>query len=478
VKQVPETDAPETFDEADQPHRIESIAETAGGDIPDEKEKSAPPALHLNDFEEGCVIQRRGQTADVVVSGTYQGSPAAIEARVIRNGSGQAVTPWIEIDSAPGQGVFMGILPDVPQGGWYQVAARFKDQADVAQRGKARWGVGILIACLGQSNMEEWFYSGDALKAHSLLSLHRKGRWQPDGLKGNGAIAFGNRLIGRLAVPVGLLDYAVNGSGLRKEADWGTGYWADRSPDGIYQQFIQGLSAAGGALEYILFMQGEADAARATISESQYLDALEAFITQQIRQDVVNGSQRPSLPVLILGMPKRPVGKDLPHQAIRNAHRTAAREVPECYLAATSLDLTNQGRQHLAPEAYTTLGLRAAQTVLYLLGDTPYYQGPRVSALYKSRPDQIDILLMHHGGSDFTPADRISGWEVLDSQGPMPINAVTRLNARTIRIQLSAAAQGTLNVRYLYGAMPDASAPVRDNSPMELPLEAFEGVVK
>ena len=78
-----------------------------------------------------------------------------------------------------------------------------------------------------------------------MLRKHTDKGWSELGTRGNAAIAFGNRLIERLDVPVGLIDYSVNGSGLRKEADWGTGYWEDTKPGSIYKRFLSGISAVG-----------------------------------------------------------------------------------------------------------------------------------------------------------------------------------------------------------------------------------------
>ena len=116
--------------------------------------------------------------------------------------------------------------------------------------------------------------------------------------------------------------------------------------------------------------------------------------------------------------------------------------------------------------------------MLFLLGQASYYQGPQVSGAYQNGPDKIDILLSHHGGTDFGPAKGISGWEVIGRQGPVEIAGVVRLDAATLRIELASPAPGPLTVRYLYGARPDTSAAVHDNSPMELPLDPFEGVVR
>jgi hypothetical protein len=340
--------------------------------------------------------------------------------------------------------------------------------------GSARWAVGILVGCIGQSNMKEWFHSGGDIPPHSLAGLHRQGRWHPESLTGNGATAFANRLIGRLAVPVGLLDYAVNGSGLCAEADWGKGYWADGTNRSIYRRWIDAVANAGGALEYIIWMQGEADAARGTIGQRQYQKTLTDFIDLKVRNDILNGSMHSHLPFLVIGMVKRPVGKDAPHQAIRRALQAVTEMSPHCYLAATTLDLENQGRQHLSADAYTALGLRAAQTLLYLLEEETYYRGPSISGGLRSGPAAVELYLQHRGGADFHPVSGITGWQVLSGLREVPIKEVLRLDPRTLQVLLAESTKGPLRLRYLYGAMPDTRRPIRDNSPMELPLEPFE----
>ena len=133
-------------------------------------------------------------------------------------------------------------------------------------------------------------------------------------------------------------------------------------------------------MEYVIWIQGEADAARGTVTEAEYRTSLESFITNQVRSDIGNGSSQANLPFLIVMMIKRPGGEDEPHQAIRNAQKYVAENVNDCYLAATTFDLENKGRQHLAAGAYTTLGCRVAQTVLYILKKEKYYRGPSITS--------------------------------------------------------------------------------------------------
>ena len=435
---------------------------------------SEAPSITVNDFAQGRIFQRHGQKADIIVSGTYTGQIQAIEARVVESDTLDERTPWTVIDPSPQNGIFVGVLADIPQGGWYNLQVRSREDHTVATQGEHKWGVGMLIACLGQSNMKEWFYTGTDLTAHSLLRKFSESGWSKLSTTGNGAIAFGNRLINRLRIPVGLLDFSINGSGLRKEADWGTGYWEDITPGSIYDRFIAGLSEAGGSVEYVVWIQGEADAARGTVTQDEYAASLEHFITHQVRADIVNGSDRQHLPFLVVGMIKRPGGRDNPHQAIRNAQKQVVAKLADCYLAATTLDLKNHGRQHLTQSAYITLGKRVAQTVLHILGKETYHRGPQVINVNQIDSHTLEVKIKHSGGNDFKPSAGITGWQILTGGLPMPIVEVKRQDPQTIRINLERPLTEKAEIRYLYGANPDAKGAVLDNSPMSLPLEQYQ----
>jgi hypothetical protein len=441
-------------------------------------EPDLPPAIVLNDIEAKRIFQRRGAACDIFISGSYRGRPEAIEAAVLQYDSDKIVVPWTRVDATPANGIFMGVLPSVPQGGWYRLAVRFAKAQAVNDQGKSPWGVGLLVACIGQSNMREWFHTGSDLTPSALMSVHRDNKWSNAAATGNGAVAFANHLITRLGIPVGLLDYAVNGSGLCREADWGKGYWADRSPQSIYHRFIQGVTATGGALEYVVWMQGEADAARKTVTGNQYRKTLNNFINRQVRADIVNGSTKDRLPFLVIGMVKRPVGLDEPHQAIRNALVAATRETADCYLAATTLDLDNLGRQHLTAQAYTQLGRRTAQTVLYLLAKADYHRGPHVVQADMRDDITIELRMDHRGGDDFNPARGITGFKAFSGGSAVPIASAHRIAADRIELRLTRPVQRPLRLTYLHGAMPDTQNPVRDNSALQLPLEPFQTLLE
>ena len=431
------------------------------------------PELTLTDIEQGRIFQRQGQDADIVVTGTYTGMQGPVEARVVDAGTDAVVVPWTVVDGSPENGLYTGILRQVPQGGWYRLHVRSAITPWMVNKGGNRWGVGMLVACIGQSNMREWFFTGKDHQPSPLLMIHRNGGWITPGVEGNGALALGNRLVSTLKIPVGLLDYSVNGTGLTARAEWGKGFWLDTGPDGIYRRFIDGVNTVGGSVEFVLWMQGEADAARGTVSGEEYRAALERFVNDQIRSDINNGSSRPQLPFLIIPLVKRPSGRDISCQWIRDAQMDALKTIDEHHLAALSIDLENRGRQHLAPASYSSLGMRTSQTIFYLLGKAPYHRGPAISAVTRSSDRVIDIAIGHQGGSDFTPWTEITGFEVLADRQPLPITSVSRKDGHTIRIVLEDPAPMDFNVRYLYGAHPDTSNPVRDNTDLRLPLEPF-----
>ena len=114
--------------------------------------------IAVSDFADYRVFQRDigGTSKSVTVGGTYSNMDwDHVEARVLRDGSNTAVVDWTTIDSTPGGGTFSGVL-SVPQGGWYNVEVRALDgEGSVigSSRGTNKWGVGMIILVIGQSNM-------------------------------------------------------------------------------------------------------------------------------------------------------------------------------------------------------------------------------------------------------------------------------------------------------------------------------------
>ena len=114
--------------------------------------------IAVNDFANYRVFQRDigGTSKSVTITGTYADMDwSRVEARVLGHGTETAVVGWTPIDTTPGGGTFSGSLV-VPQGGWYNIEVRAIDSGGTvlgSSRGTNKWGVGMVILCIGQSNM-------------------------------------------------------------------------------------------------------------------------------------------------------------------------------------------------------------------------------------------------------------------------------------------------------------------------------------
>ena len=145
------------------------------------------------------------------------------------------------------------------------------------------------------------------------------------------------------------------------------------------------------------------------------------------------------------------------------------------YLAATAIDVDVDGTDHYLKSAHDTLGGRIANAIKYRYGGASYYRGPAlVSAAYAGGgKTSIDVHVQHRGGTDFTPATGINGFQVLDAGVPVTLGAVVRKDASTINITLPTPIGGTATIRYLWGKLPlnTLTGAVHDNTPLQLPLE-------
>jgi hypothetical protein len=472
--------------------------------------------IKLIDVPDGRIYQRDADHQyDLLVEGTYTGDPTAVEARVVEYGSDEAVVPWATIRTTPMGGEFSGMLEDIPQGGWYALQVRFADNPSCFATGQNRFGVGVLVACTGQSHIDLWFEvymsgPGDAGYAlpvtDELTRMYRHEQafqlgppwtgWQP--ITGVGATVFANTLREALDVPVGLLDYGVSGSALwqRNTVDLAAmglegvlgpmGWWLPDESGLLPEQdncavFQEGLSTIGNSLEALLWVQGHTDAV-ADESTENYQAGLKELVS---RMRVDSGVD--DLPVFVSLVTRQganlifPLITDESIQAVRNAEIRYCEEDPHAYIGCTTIDLPlSFDNLHHSRTGQAMHARRLAQAVLHVLlnsGEYTYHRGPQLSRYEIVDATTIAVHITHSGGSDFTPTSEIAGFEVLGAS----VDAVTeaiRYDEDTIRLTVSGDTSDVTDVRYLYGGNPGglnlmlyAAEYVHDNSPLQLPLE-------
>lgn len=473
-------------------------AETAG------RGGSAPVSLSVDDFADYQVVQRipRGASQTVSVRGILTDADArtsTIEARVVDFGTGATeIVPWTPIVEAPA-GNFTGQL-EVPQGGWYRIAVRAVDEERTAlgeDLGTHRWGVGINILLIGQSNMVG---NGNARTftpvTSDLSALYgNDNRWKhlADPYDGGGAANeidydswIGASLVPSLAnalaatfagIPVGFVSAARGSSPLHGSDDIA---WVKRTAENhadttnLYGNSLANARAAGG-VELIVMHQGETDATNET-SEDDYEADLQTLLAHY-REDLYD-----AVPLFIcqIGRSTTTISDknrtDENLQPIRSAQHDAD-DGANILLAAVAIDLPldPSAPDHYARAGHDLLGPRIANAIGYYFGKSDYYRGPTLaSATYAtSVHDVIDVHVQHRGGTDISPANGIRGFQVLADGSPVSLGATTRKNADTISIALEAPITGVASVRYLYGklATNTLSGAVHDDTNLELPLE-------
>jgi hypothetical protein len=458
--------------------------------------------LSVVDFADHQVLQRTlgGDSHTVLLKGAFTGpSIVAIDAQVVDFDSGStAIVPWTRLGDAS-DGTYSGTLT-IPQGGWYKLMVRGLngDGAEVARtQGEHRFGVGINILCIGQSNMVGFgghsytptielagMYSNDRAWRRLTDPYDRGGSSSDVDYDAGSGASLVPSLVNSLAeyfpgIPLGIVP-AAKGSAPLDCAVGAPFCWGYRNPDdhadpsNLYGNSVAKARAAGG-VELIVMHQGETDATNATPGP-QYQAALE-ILADRYREDLG------AVPLFMcqLGRSTTPVDTknrtDATMQSIRVAQHDSD-EPPRVYLAATAIDLDVDSTDHYTKATHDTLGQRIAAAIAHhydLPGAPAAYRGPEIASVSyaDTSKSSIDVHLTHRGGADFTPASGINGFVVLDGGAPVNISSVTRKDAATINITLDAPIIGSGAVRYLYGKLPfkTLSGTVHDDSTLELPLE-------
>lgn len=452
--------------------------------------------LGLTDHSNYRVFQRglgANKNASISVSGTYTGTGvASVQARVLSKDTLTEVVEWTTIASSPTGGSYSGTL-SVPQGGWYNLQVRTRDasnQVISTRNGKNKWGVGIVILTIGQSNMVGYGLTPYTTADDLVANFNKDGEWEhlvdpysaggpTNGISysasngGSMTPSIGNELVAAYNVPVAFIPTAKGGTALNGT---GNNHWVVRNesnhadPSNLYGNSVARARAAGG-VELIIMNQGEADATQ-LYSEATYMSAFTTLISHY-REDLYS-----TIPIFTGQLGTRENTSATPTDASTSGIRSAQRNLDNgtnIFMAATQMDIPRRvANVHYTTPGYETIGIRVANAIKYYFGDSSYYRGPEIiSAEFANlEKDEVNVKISHRGGTDFTPASGgITGFKVFNNGTEVTVNTAFRLNSDTIRLRLASPMTGTGTLRYLYGKNPDVSGMVKDNTSLHLPLE-------
>jgi hypothetical protein len=458
--------------------------------------------IQLDDFGDHQVVQRTIGTSQglVKVSGTFSRTDVNhIEAQVVDFTTGNTIVAWQAIPVSTA-GHFSGTIT-VPQGYWYRLVVRVlnSSNAEIGRTsGANRWGVGINILCIGQSNMVG---DGDIHTYHTLnqdmaglYSNDRKWKKFADPYDGGGlssdidydswiGVSMIPYLLNSLAqslpgIPIGIVPAARGSSPLHGTENL---CWLKRdeanhfNSSNLYGNSLAKSRTVGG-VELIIMHQGETDATN-SVSTEQYIADLKTMVAHY-REDLYS-----SIPLFYCQLARSFTlisdkhRTDTSMQAIRAAQLLSDDPNNHIYLAASCIDVSVRSEKnddHYYQDAYDTIGLRIGNCIAYYYGKSNYYRGPYIaSAQLSTDRKSVDISISHRGGSDLTPSSGITGFDVLGPTGTtLTIASAVKIDSTKLRINLSAAAPtGTISLRYLYGKAPNITGAVHDNSSLLLPLE-------
>ncbi|MBU0678629.1 MAG: hypothetical protein KJ626_10985 [Verrucomicrobia bacterium] len=435
---------------------------------------STPQYITVDAFIDKHIIQRVGTNGSLQLSGTYTGTPTAIEARIVST-NGSEITAWATVDASPSGETWSGTVSGIPEGGWYRVETRYSNATSVTNDTSNRFGVGILIAFLGQSNIAKMFStSNNTDVANQHLSYFGYDDYSDNhlgdaviwrditgaGHNGNGGIRLGNDLRSELGIPVGLMNFSI---GSTRITQWTNATWYG------WTQFVGGVETVGSDFEMVVWHQGAADAL-AGVTKTQYksnLDALYSNIT-----NLVPSARQTNLPFLcaIQNRGDYGAGYDDDYNAVRGAQLEWPTEAPNAsmkFRAGNSIDMIHggwlgDGWGHWQPTSYALMADRYAQSALHALGEPGYTYGGgggvmTTGVLYDNK---IILSFQQDGGTKLTVTNssvNIAGFEVSTNNFVSTLGIATAelYNADTqVRLVFSNDLSGNVEVRYLYGMNP------------------------
>lgn len=435
-------------------------------------------SISLNELGSGKIYQREPNRTSKAISfsGSYSGSPASLEIKVYQNGTSTVVQDWTEAYSfSPSAGSWTAKLR-VPQGGWYSFAARIKDSAGsvlaTSNTTTGKVGVGICIGCIGQSNMARMFDTYGSPSANSTTRMfgpNDTSNWLT--VTGDGACMLSDKIQSGTSLPIGLLNFAVSGSGL--VSDQGNGDWQTIGVGECVTAFLTGLTAAGGDCEFVLFFGCEAD----TLDSATTINVIKsgyATLYKRIREAVGRTQQQLGFGVSILGPIDYSTATDARVSDIREAQIQFADETPGAFIATNCLDITLGGDPpHYTGPSYIRNGRRSAQAILHQLGIEPYgARGPQIESARLEDQSTAYVTIKPDFGTQLKESDGTTDGAILTDFDVSVDNFTTELTVSSTAfvnqdVRLSIAETitgGPASLRYQYGKHPAITNIVYDNT--------------
>lgn len=440
-------------------------------------------SLTLTDTVHPRLYQRVGTAKTLMIGGSYTGPATRIQARACPAGTGltalESTYPFSTVVNNPTGGTFSASL-SVPQGDGLVVQVRDAIDHAVGSTGTHSFGVGAIIALLGQSNMENMFSSVNGWPLGSPSALGKRGTdaiqrlgaikdtyppstlspvygsWDSQGsadvnYHGNGLVIMANDLVSYLGCPVLMMDYAISGTSVTQ--------W---QPGQTYlTSLLTALAAVGGDMEAAIWLQGEADSATQMSSatyQTQLTNTLNAIKSATGRATLPFGVVM--VGAAVNGSSWAPVEGTM--GAIRKAQIdfVAANTSSGAYLAGTDIDgnITGAETVHIDQTCLFRQGRRYTEAVKRnLAGATYNIEGPVIASASHSG-NVVTVNVTQRGGTVLKDGaggsgSSLQGFRVYDGGSPATISS-TAIIGNTITLTLASSPAGTVTMDYAMMNLP------------------------
>lgn len=452
-----------------QPLRKPAPAQTGGGGGGGGTVTISTPAAYK-------VFQRSGGgTADIAITGTYTGTPAAIEASF--NGGSYAT-----IAASPAGGTYSGSLTGQAAGRGTLTVRFTDDTAVVATVGNV--GVGDVFVVGGDSISEGRGTNAQSYSGSAKLSVFKESNVWADGndpvdtgtSNGSHWPLLGTLLLAELStVPVAFVTTGTGStdvSGTHNE-------WAKNNS--AYANMVSKVSAAAtganGVKGVLLHLGPNAEAEG--ISQATY----KAALTQLASDIAADLAGAPKTAVVAYGTTNLDVRADI--DAIRGAVKQFWDTDSNGRPGPVLIDQSYADGVHPSTDAQLLALARrwfVAVKEGFYSGGAGYGRGPRVSGSITLDPTKT--LVTVNFDRDLASGTTYGGFRVTDSGVAQTITEARRVSARRIVITVSAAMSAIGNVAVSFGSADDASGQtvptstaitLPDSSTVALPAEMFAG---
>jgi hypothetical protein len=398
------------------------------------------------------VYQRIGAASPVPLSGSYTGTPTAVEARVIDSATFAVVQDWAVAAPSPSGGTWSGSI-SVPQGGWYKIQVRFLNAGQIVT-GTTQWGVGDVWVFAGAAQQRRMSTAVDAPPTpDDRTAVFDGAAWALPGVlansSGNGVIRFLNLMAAATGVPQAVLQTATDSASI---ADW-------EAADPAYTAAASALTSLG-RVGAILWHQGSGDIG--LLTRAQYKIRLADLRT---RLESAATVQRFGLFPL---MRRTADPTDAVHD-LRRAHFEYIAENPGTVNLGWTPTVALADASNQTPAGSETIAHAYAHALLYATGTEPRPNlGPVIAGVSRSGRT-LTLSVQHRAGtalalsSGTQPSDFkvFAKGAAYSDAGGLAISSMA-IGASTITIQLATDPGTDVDVYYQYGRFDGTSA-ILDN---------------